>query len=172
MHQPRKMSEILKEMSDLLLRNPGSVPSSQAAHVALMFANFAWNETTGLGHARDGYRAAWEKFEADNPEMWNELKSNDVDAMIDELVVFKKQRYPHDQRRILLCGMRDGKVRVEWMAAAAPGVDSKSEMQLYGLVRIGEREKAIQFLRETRHLSHSDAVKKVAAVFAELGIAQ
>jgi hypothetical protein len=54
-HQPRKMSEIMKEMSERLLRNPGGVPSSEAAHVALMFANIAWNETVGLGHARKGY---------------------------------------------------------------------------------------------------------------------
>ena len=39
--QTRKMSEILKEMSERLLRNPGGVPSSEAAHVALLFANVA-----------------------------------------------------------------------------------------------------------------------------------
>jgi hypothetical protein len=34
----------------------------------------------GLGHARKGYRSAWESIEAENPEMWSEFKSNDVDA--------------------------------------------------------------------------------------------
>jgi hypothetical protein len=168
--QPRKMSEILKEMSERLLRNPGGVPSSEAAQFTLMFANIAWNETVGLGHPREGYRSAWETIEADNPEMWSELKSNDVDAMIDELVQFKKQHSPDDQRRILTCGMIDGRIHVEWLAAVAPGIDSKSEMRLYGLVRTGERETAIQFLRETRRMSHKDAAKKVAAVAAELGI--
>ncbi len=167
---PRKMSEIMKEMSEQLLRNPGGVPSSEAAHVALMFANIAWNETVGLGHAREGYRSAWEMIEAENPEMWSEFKSNDVDAMIDELVRFKKQQYPNDQRRILTCGIPDGKIRVEWLPAAAPGIDSKWEMRLYGLVRTGEREKAIQFLQETRRMARNDAAKKVLAVAAELGI--
>jgi len=170
MTQPRKMSEIMKEMSERLLRNPGSVPSSEAAHIALMFANIAWNETVGLGHARKGYRPAWERIEASNPEMWTEFKSNDVDAMIDELVQFKKQHYPDDHRRILTCGIPDGNVRVEWLNPAAPGVDSHWEMTLYGLVRTGEREKAIQFLRETRRMSRNDAAKKVLAVAAELGI--
>ncbi len=170
MTQPRKMSEIMKEMSELLLRNPGGVASSEAAHVALMFANIAWNETVGLGHARNGYRSAWESIEAENPEMWSEYKSNDADAMIDELVQFKKQHYPNDQRRVLTCGIPDGNVRVEWLNPAAPGVDSQWEMTLYGLVRTGEREKAIQFLRETRRLSRNDAAKKVLAVAAELGI--
>src|SRR3990172_5227041 len=156
-HEPHKMSKIMKEMSERLLRNPGGVPSSEAVHVAIMFANIAWNETVGLGHARKGYRSAWEMIEAENPEMWSEFNSNDVDAMIDELVEYKQKHFRNDQRRILTCGIPDGKVRVEWLAAAGSGVDSKWEMQLYGLVRTGAREKAIQFLRDTRRMSRSEA---------------
>ena len=167
---PRTMSEIMAEMSKQLLRKPDGVPSTEAAHVALMFANIAWNKTVGLGHARESYRSAWEMFEAENPEMWSEFKSNDVDALIDDLIRFKEQHYPDDQRRILLCGIPDGKLRVEWLAAAAPGVDSQLEMRLYGLVRTGEREKAIEFLIESRHMVHVEAAKKVAAVAAALGM--
>jgi hypothetical protein len=163
--QTRKLSEIMKEMSETLLRNPGGVPSSEAAHVALLFANVAWNESVGLDHARDGYRKVWETIEADNPELWNEFRSNDINAMIDELVGYKQTHYPDDRRRILTCGIPDGKVRVEWLNAAAPGVDSKWEMQLYGA-----RDKAIRFLQDTRRMSRSDAVKRVAAVAAELGM--
>jgi hypothetical protein len=43
-------------------------------------------------------------------------------------------------------------------------------MTLYGLVRTGERAKAIQFLRETRRMSSDKATQKVLAVAAELGI--
>jgi hypothetical protein len=168
--QPRKMSEIMKEMSEILLRHPSEVPSSEAAHVALMFANIAWNECVGLDRAREDYRSAWETIEAENPELWNELKSNVINAMIDELVQYKKNHYPDDQRRILTCGIPDGKVRVEWLKAAAPGVDAQWEMRLYGLVRMGQREKAIRFLQETRGMSNKQAAKQVAAVAAELGI--
>jgi hypothetical protein len=167
---PRKMSEIMKEMSESLLRNPDATHSSEAAHVALMFANIAWNETVGLGRAREGYRSAWEMIEAENPEMWSEFKSNDVEAMIDELVEYKKKKYPDDQRRILLCGIPDGKVRVEWLHAAAPGVDSNWEMQLYGLVRTGERVQAIEFLRETRSMSRTEAAKQVKKIASDLGL--
>jgi hypothetical protein len=170
MSQPRKMSEIMQEMSQRLFRNPGAVPSSEAAHVAFMFANIAWNESVGLGQARDGYRSSWEMIEAENPELWGEFKSNDVDAMIEELVLFKKQQYPHDQRRILTCGIPDGKIRVEWLAAAAPGVDSRWEMRLYGLVRTGAREQAIEFLRETRQLSRTEAAKQVQKIASDLGL--
>jgi len=168
--QARKMSEIMKEMSETLLRKPESVPSSEAAHVALLFANAAWNESVGLDHARDRYRNVWEKIEAENTALWNEFKTSDVDAMIDKLVRYKKKHYPDDRRRILVCGMVPGKVHVEWLNPAAPGVDSTWEMELYGLVRIGERAKAIQFLRETRRMSRDEASKKVAQIAAELGM--
>ena len=118
--------------------------------MALFFANAAWNESVGLTDAREGYRNVWEAIETENPELWNEFKSNDINAMIDDLVQYKKNHYPDDQRRILTCGIPDGNIRVEWLKAAAPGVDSKWEMRLYGLVRTGEREKAIRFLEETR----------------------
>ena len=168
--QPRKMSEIMKEMSEVLLRHPSEIPSSEAAHVALFFANAAWNESVGLGDSREGYRSVWETIETENPELWNEFKSNDINAMIDELIQYKKNQYPDDQRRILTCGIPDGKIRVEWLNAAAPGVDAKWEMRLYGLVRTGEREKAIQFLQETRGMSNKQAARRVAAVAAELGM--
>ena len=169
-HKPRKMSEIMKEMSERLLRQPDAAHSSEAAHVALMFANIAWNETVGLVHARQGYRSAWESIEAENPRMWSEFKSNEVDAMIDELVRFKKQNYPDDQRRILTCGIPDGSIRIEWLNPATPGVDSQWEMQLYGLVRTGEREQFIEFLRTTRRLSLQEAAKRVKKIALDLGL--
>jgi hypothetical protein len=164
------MSEILKEMSERQLRNPGGVPSSEAAHVAILFANVAWNESVGLDHAREGCRIVWEPIEAENPALWNEFKSNDIDALIDELVRYKKDRYPDDGRRILTCGIPNGKIRVEWLNAAAPGVDSKWEMRLYGLVRTGQRTEAIRFLQETQRVSRSETLRKVTAVAAELGM--
>jgi len=164
------MSEMLKEMSEVLLSDPYTPPTSEAAHVALFFANVAWNECVGLDHAREGYRNVWEEIEADNPTLWNEFKSNDTDAMIDELVEYKQKHFPDDKRRILSCGIPHDSIRVEWLNAAAPGVDSKWEMQLYGLVRTGARQEAIRFLQETRSLSRKDAAKRVAEVAAELGI--
>ena len=170
--QARKLSEIMKEMSETLLRHPGGVLSSEAAHVALLFANVAWNESVGLDQTRDGYRNVWETIEAENPALWDEFKSSDVDALIDELVRYKQAHYPDDRRRVLTCGIPDGKVRVEWLNPAAPGVDSKWEMQLYGLVRTGQRDKAIRFLQDTRHMTRSEAAKRVKQVTAELGLKQ
>ena len=161
---------MMKEMSERLLRNPDGVPSSEAAHVALLFANVAWNECVGLDHAREVYCNIWETIEAENPELWNEFKSNDIDAMIDELVEHKQKHFSNDKRRILTCGIPDGKIRVEWLPAAGSGVDSKWEMQLYGLVRTSEREQAIEFLRETRRLSRPAAAKQVRKIATDLGL--
>jgi hypothetical protein len=136
---PRKLSEIMKEMSERLMRNPGGVHSSEAAHVALFFANVAWNESVGIDGARDSYLNVWETIEAENPELWNEFTSNDINGMIDELAQYKKTHFPDDRRRILTCGIPDGSIRVEWLPPAAPGVDAKWELRLYGLVRTGVR---------------------------------
>jgi hypothetical protein len=165
-----KLSEMMKELSERLLRCPDQAPTSEAAHVALFFATAAWNESVGLVNARDGYRDVWETIEEDNPALWNELKSNDVDRMIDELVDYKRSRYADDQRRILLCGIVDGKIRVEWLPPAAPGVDAQWETRLYGLVRTGDRPGAIRFLQQTRQLSRTAAASRVDQVAAQLGM--
>ncbi len=168
--QPRDMSKILEEMAKLPVRHPYIAPSSEAAQVALFFANVAWNESVGHSDSRDGYRHVWETIEADNPELSNEFKSNDINAMIDELVQYKKTQYPDDRRRILTCGIDGGRVRVEWLGPAAPGVDPRWGMQLYGLVRTGERTEAIRFLQQTCAMSRQDAETRVAEIAASLGI--
>jgi hypothetical protein len=169
--EPRKLSDIMKEMLELLLRNPKAVPSSEAAHVALFFANVAWNETVGLDNARESYRNVWEKIEANNPELWNELKSNDIEAMIDELVAYKKAHYPNDRRRILACGgTPEGTIHVEWLPPAAPGVDVKWETQLYGMVRGGFEKEAVRFLERTRKMSPVEAKERVATIRMQLGM--
>ena len=96
--EPGKMSEMLKLMSERLLRHPAQLPSSEAAHVALFFATAAWNESVGLSGARDGYRQVWETIEADNPALWNELKRGNANQLIDELIRYKRSHYADDRR--------------------------------------------------------------------------
>ena len=169
--QPRKMSDILKEMSDRLYRDPDVAHSSEALHVALFFANLAWNECVGLGAEREQTKNVWQAIEAENPSLWDELKSRDIDAMIDELVEYKNAHFPDDRRRILTCGGTDhSTIRVEWLPPAAPGVDVKWEMQLYGMVRTGMDEEAIRFLKKTRKLSAVEARMLVGKIAGDLGM--
>ena len=79
-----------------------------------MFANIAWNTTVGLGQATESYRSALEQIEAENPEMWSEFKSNDLAAMIEELIQFKRRRHADDRRRVHTRGIPDDNIRVEW----------------------------------------------------------
>lgn len=165
------MSDIMTEMTDRLYRNPEAAHSSEAFHAALFFANAAWNECVGLGAEREGYSNIWQAMEAENPDLWDELKSKDIDVMIDELVEYKKAHYPDDRRRILTCGgTPHGTLRVEWLPPAAPGVDAKWETQLYGLVRTGAEKEAIRFLKKTRKMSQSEARMKVAKIRMQLGM--
>ena len=146
--QPRKMSEIVIEMSERLFPDPEAVHSTEAVYVTLFFANLAWNECVGLGAERERTKNVWQSIEADNPALWDELKSRDIDAMIDELVEYKKAHFPDDQRRILSCGGTSrSTVRVQWLPPAGPGVDVKWETQLYGMVLAGFEEEAVRFLK-------------------------
>jgi len=169
--KPRKMSEIMLEMADRLMLDPKASHSSEAVHVALLFANLAWNECTDLAVDRDEAKHIWHAIEASNPQLWGELKSRDIDAMIDELVEYKKVHFPDDRRRILACGGTDrSKARVEWLPPAAPGVDTKWEMQLYGMVRNGMPAEAVRFLKETRAVSAAQAKIIVEKCARDLGL--
>ena len=166
---PRKMSDIMKEMSERLLREPGGSPSSEASHVALFLANIAWNECVGIGAEREACCNVWKSIEAEKPDLWDELKSRDIDAMIDELVGYKKAHFPDDQRRILTCGgTPEGTLRVEWLPPVAPGIDAKQEMQFYGMVRTGMDQEAIRFLKKARKMSQQEAVMEVALTKTKL----
>ena len=168
--QHRKLSEIMKEMAISLFRDPRKDPSPEAVEVALLFVQIAWNESVGLENARVGIRNVWEPIEAENPTLWNEYKLSDINDILDELVNYKKRQYPDDQRRILTCGMRDEVLRVEWLPPVAPGVDSSWEMRLHGLVRVGRRDDAIRFLKETCRMSSSSARAEVKRIAVKLGI--
>lgn len=169
--QPHKMSDIMLEMSDRLMLDPEATHSSEARHVALYFANLAWNECVGLGAEREKTKNIWQTIEAANPKLWDELKSRDINAMIDELVEYKKAHFPEDRRRILACGGTDhSTIRVEWLPPAAPGMDSNWEMQLYGMVRSGMDDEAVRFLKKTRGVSAAEARMLVAQAAKVLGM--
>src|SRR3954452_11480585 len=135
---PRKMSEILKEMAEHLLRNPRREPSSGAMHASLFLANMAWNKSLGLDQPWEAVAPVLKAFESEQPDLWAELKSRDAEAMVDELVRFKRAHHPDDRRRILSCGIPEGKIRVEWLEPAPPGEDPGWEMQLFGLIMTGD----------------------------------
>jgi hypothetical protein len=135
-----------------------------------MFANIAWNESVGVGHARDSYRSAWEVIEADNPECGTSSSQPMWGPYSTDLSSTGRSTFPTICGEFFWVGIPNGSIRVEWSPPVAPGVDSQWEMPLYALIRTGEREQAISFLRETRRMSRTDAVKQVMKVASDLGL--
>src|SRR4051812_41944094 len=97
---PRKMSEILKEMAESQLRDPSAVPSSEAMEAVLLLANVAWNKSLGIDASVEDYRPILRQFESEHPGFWEELRSRDAEAMVDDLIRYKKAHHPDDGRRI------------------------------------------------------------------------
>jgi len=111
----RALSEIIKEMSCSVLTQPEAVPSSEAAHAALLFAHVAWNRAEAFSAPAVDYRPMLRAFEMSNRHLWNELKSSDAESLIAELVAYKQAYYPNDHRQVVVCGMRGDNVHVEWL---------------------------------------------------------
>jgi hypothetical protein len=109
------MSEILKEMALTLLKDPDAIPSSEAAHAALLLSHVAWNRAIGEAITDAACRSLLDGFEKTRPTFWSELVTRDWKVMVESLIDIKKRHYPDDTRVVVVCGMRDpGVVRVEW----------------------------------------------------------
>ena len=161
-----KMSVLVEEMSHIVLLDPEGDFSLAAGQAAILLSHLAWNESVGLEVRKVG-RKMLAAIEAENPDFWSELVSRDVDAMLDALIQYKEALHPEDQRRIVLCSAAHGKLRVEWLDAADPGVDSQAEVELHGLIRIGLFDEAIKRLQSTGGLSRKAATAQVALLTAE-----
>ena len=107
-----KMSEIMKEIALISFKNPKVPPSSEAAHASLLFAQVAWNRT--LCYDMQDYKALLKVFLRSNPNLWSELRSRDAEELIEIMREAKEHRYSSDLRVVLVCGMREGNVHVEW----------------------------------------------------------
>ena len=110
----KKMSDIFKEMAMTVLKNPNSIPSSEAAHAALLLSHVAWNRSIGEGFNHKDCEQLLRQFEKAQPNFWKELKSRNWESLVDDLISFKEQYYHDDKRIVVVCGMRDHKIRVEW----------------------------------------------------------
>ena len=107
-----KLSVIVKKIAKNMLKKTIRRPSSEAAHAALLFTHLGWNRA--LGYPEFEYEYLLESFEAERPSFWQELKSNDPEYLISVAEKEKLKFWPHDRRVIVVCGMRNGNVRVEW----------------------------------------------------------
>jgi hypothetical protein len=110
--KPVSISEVLKTMAESILPTPAGGASDEAAHAALLLAHVAWNRS--LGHELAAYRRLLLQLGANRPSLWQEFASCDPEALIARLVDFKAKAYPTDRRIVLICGMSEGRIHVEW----------------------------------------------------------
>lgn len=111
----KKMSEIFKEMALVVMKDPQSTPSSEAAHTALLLAHVAWNRAIGEAFTDLECKRILRKFEKARRSLWTELRSRDWQSLVSALMEYKDKNYPEDKRIVVVCGMRDGNVHIEWM---------------------------------------------------------
>ena len=113
----KKLSAIIIEMAETVLARPGNRVCDEAAHAALLLAHVGWNrEIQADGPpTRAQYKTLLKEFAKSNREFVKDLRSDDFDALIAELRLYKRRRYPKDTRFISVCGTAPtGNVHVEW----------------------------------------------------------
>ena len=115
-NKEQKLSEIIKEMALRLLKAPDDIPSAPASEAVLLLASAAWNVAVGDTLLRTQHREVMEGIDWRGVKPWVELRSDDTDELIAELVDHKRERYPNDSRRIVATEMSpEGNVRVHWV---------------------------------------------------------
>ena len=107
-----KMSDIIKDLAMMCFRDTQAVPSPEAAHTALLLANAAWNRA--LGRDVPDFEELLMVFTRSKPKLWSELRPGTPEALIETMRQAKEKLYPLDRRVILICGIRESNVRVEW----------------------------------------------------------
>lgn len=113
----KKLSAIIIEMAETVLARPGNMVCDEAAHAALLLAHVGWNrEIQADGPPTcEQVEIVFKEFAKSNREFVKDLRSDDFDALIAELRLYKRRRYPKDTRFISVCGTTPkGSVHVEW----------------------------------------------------------
>ena len=115
--EEQKLSVIIEGMATRLLKNPDAIPSGPATVAALALAGAAWNSALGDNAMRDQHRDLVVHIDWGAAIPWAELRSNNSDQLVAELVEYKRERYPADLRRIVATELTpDGNIRVHWTA--------------------------------------------------------
>jgi hypothetical protein len=122
----QKMSKIILALAERVLAQPTEKTSSEGVAAALLLAHVAWNRAVDpLGGDQVGYyRKVLSALEKANPKYLRELKSTDLEGMIQELLNLKQALYPTDDRIIRVCGTTaESNVHVQWHHRGVEGTN-------------------------------------------------
>jgi hypothetical protein len=110
----RKLSEIIKEMAVRLLKEPDGIPTEPAMMAALVLAGIAWSAANGEDEVEPQIQRL-KQLDWEGTTPWAELRSDNPNTLIAELVKYKRDNFPNDLRRIVATEMTpEGNVRVHW----------------------------------------------------------
>ena len=110
----KPMSAIFKEMAQTMLRESNMAPSSEAVGAALLLTHVAWQRSNGDEVPETSYAPVLANLQMANHALWKELNSSNTADSIAKLMTYKKRHYPHDRRKVIVCGTVEHKVHVEW----------------------------------------------------------
>ena len=113
----QKLSAIIEQMAMRLLKNPGAEASQPAIVASCALAVAAWNSALGDDIARRQHRAQIERLDWGAATPWAELRSDDTDQLIAELIEYKRELHAADRRHIVAFELTpDCSIRVHWTA--------------------------------------------------------
>ncbi len=106
----------MKQLAETCLVHPADQSTLQAFATGLLFAQIGWN--SALGHDMGQLEPVLREIERDNPALWDELRSRDPAVLIAQVRAAKLRQHPDDDRVIVVCGVIDEVIRVEWCRQA------------------------------------------------------
>jgi hypothetical protein len=110
----RPLSGIITELAFLGLAEGCQQPTAQARSLCVALASSAWNQAVGLLHNHPQILQIIRELAADDPSVWNDLRTTDWREIHNRMISYKLRNYPHDCRKIARYGYVDGKVHIEY----------------------------------------------------------
>lgn len=111
----RPLSEIITELAFLGLPAGCELPTVQAMSLCVALASSAWNQAVGLPPNHPQILQIIQEVEADDPNVWNDMRSSDWKEIHNAMISHKQRHYPNDRRKIARYGYVSGKVHIEYI---------------------------------------------------------
>jgi hypothetical protein len=117
--EKEKLSEIIIELTELVLKKSGREISSESAIAATVVASTAWNLTfdprMSIDNAKSDVSKNLARLGRDNPRLLDGLKSRDPETLLNLATEEIRRSYPDDSRIIISCEHTlQGTLRVSW----------------------------------------------------------
>ncbi len=118
-----------------LLKNPDAASSEPATMAVILLAGAAWNSAIGDNTMRGQHSKLVDQIDWSCVTPWSELRSENTEQLITELIEYKREHYANDLRRVVATEMSpEGNVRVHWtepekvVAAQCGSVHTKAKI--------------------------------------------